>query len=1170
MLFSFFPVNTAASTPIPQSIDAPQNITVTASSDSEGHIWNYTISLTAPPNVAMFAGDSKDQWYAGDLMGNLSVCAEFDYKYNDNKWHYNAAWDREDPAPDPFNYGYLSDLSENSPGLTMYINPEYLSPPINYISHFNHYTIYFRVRFVITYNNAEGNPIKLISGWSETAAFGSNANQQAAAPEAPTQSAFGSIKSPVKPLETITVEYFNAPNQINAWIGIFPQGDTTNNTMTWKSLQGQANGNYTATAPSDPGKYYYRIYNADNEIIAESSIFEVKPEVLEGIISSGEPFTGTVVLPVYQLGSDILTATPGDSFITLKWNEATDKNGLDGYYLYKGTGPGGESSSPMFDFPITELTYKDTLVTKDVTYYYIMKPVYGGGTRLGAASNEVSAKASFQSSQGVIVLTIGESTMLVNGISQTIDAPPVIVSGRTFVPVRVVAQALGGDVAWNPSEKKVTITLNSKTIELWIGNTTAKVNGEAKTLDVPPYISNGRTMLPLRFIIENLGCEVVWNGPAQTITIYYDGTGSHTGTTEATDPTGQPSDPSDAGDTPSWLSDLSPVEISSVSGGVIHTGIINPSGENWTANNGPHIVEGEFRIEGANAPVLVIEAGTKVLFKEDAYIYVGYGSAGGIMVNGTPDAPVVFAANSNVLTPGFWQGIRFYNLSSKDKCYIHNAIIQNAGDASSADQGAITLGEDTTGIELKNVKILNSMYYGLQLHGGARLGTNSTNLSILQTLPNSGNGGYPISTYLHGSNGLPKGGSFFGNYRNAVEIIGYYSAVINEDFIWKNLGIPYAVKTNLEVGGSNNPVFTIEPGVIVLFDTDKYLRVGYNGTGEIIANAKASGDQSGNIEKAALEASLQLASSDAMLDSSKNLLKENKIIIFGSLGSSTAKGVWAGIELLEGAISGNIFNGCIISGAGANGKGALSAASMVENQLKLANTLINGSSASGLELLGNIELLPGSVGNIFKNNNIPVSLSPFAAGSLLPGNEILSNANNYIQIINDTLFVDSPISKSAIWSNLGVPYLIKNPFNIQGAEQEAILTLSEGLELIFEQNSGINIGLEGTGSLIALGTPGNPVTFTSVLKSAGSWNGLHFFENTGLNSKLENIVLEYAATGLTFDAFPGSDILKNSTIQFCQLFGVDRNFAEDLVDILLDFLIPGLGNTFLGNGADQK
>jgi len=1164
MLFGLFPVSAAASTPIPQSIDAPQNITVSASSDSEGHIWNYTISLTAPPNVAMFAGGSKDQWYAEDLMGNLSVCAEFDYKYNDNKWHYNAAWDKEDPAPDPFNYGYLSDLSEDSPELTMYINPEYLSPPIDNSSHFDHNTIYFRVRFVITYYNAEGDFVKLTSGWSETAAFGQNAVQQTTAPETPVQPAFGSIKSPVKSLETITVEYFNAPNQINAWIGIFPQGDTTNNTMTWKSLQGQANGNYTATAPSDPGKYCYRIYNDDNEIIAESSIFEVKPEVIEGVITTGEPFTGTIQGPVFQFSTGTLTATPGDGFITLKWNEAADKNGLDGYYLYKGTVSGGESSSPIFDFPITELTYKDTLVTKDVTYYYIMKPVYDGGTRFGAASNEASAKAAFQSSQGVIVLTIGQSSMLVNGVSQTIDTPPVIVSGRTFVPVRVIAQALGGNVSWDPVEKKVTITLKGKTIELWIGNTAAKVNGETKTLDVPPYISNSRTMLPLRFIIENLGCEVVWNGPAQTITIYYDaeGTTGTTGTAE-TSGVGMASGNTTSGDAPSWLNDPSPAEVTPASGGVIHTGTINPSGETWNANNGPHIVEGEFRIEGSNAPILVIEAGTKVLFREDAYIYVGYGSTGGIMVNGTPDAPVVFTSNSNVVTPGFWQGIRFYNLSASGKCHIHNAIIQNAGDASSADQGAITLGEGAKGIELKNVKILNSMFCGLQLHDNARLGGNSKNLSILKTASDSGNGGYPISTYMNGSNNLPKGGSFSGNYRNAAEIIGYYSAVINEDFIWNNIGIPYAVKTNLEVGGSSNPVFTIEPGVVVLFDTDKYLRVGYEGKGSIIADAEKA-------PKEELEASLKLASSDAMLDSSEGLLKENKIIIFGALDSPAAKGVWAGIELLEGAISGNIFNGCIISGAGANGKGALSAASIVEDQLKLANTLINGSSTSGLELLGNVELLPGSVGNIFKNNNIPVSLSPFAAGSFLPGNEILSNVNNYIQIVNDALFVDSPISKSATWSNFGIPYLIKDPFKIQGAAQEVILNLSGGIELIFEQNCGIDIGLGGPGSLIALGSPGNPVTFTSVLKSAGSWNGLHFFENIGPGSKLNNIVLEYAETGLTFDAFPGSDILKNSTVQFCRLFGVDRNFAEDLIDILFDLLIPGLGNTFLGNGTDQK
>lgn len=221
-----------------------------------------------------------------------------------------------------------------------------------------------------------------------------------------------------------------------------------------------------------------------------------------------------------------LSATAGDGSVTLQWKEAADKNGLDGYYLYKGTSSGGENASPMFDFPINTLTYTDKKVTNDTTYYYIMKPSYDGGARSGAASNEASAtpSANTAAGKGTIVFTIGSPKMTVNGKSQEIEpgtgTSPVINDGRTFVPIRAITETMGGTASWDGSTRKITIVLKDKTIELWIGKNSAMVNGETKTLDVAPYISDtNRTMLPLRFIIENLGCNVTWNGPERTITI---------------------------------------------------------------------------------------------------------------------------------------------------------------------------------------------------------------------------------------------------------------------------------------------------------------------------------------------------------------------------------------------------------------------------------------------------------------------------------------------------------------------------------------------------------------------------------------------------------------------------------------------------------------------------
>jgi len=129
--------------------------------------------------------------------------------------------------------------------------------------------------------------------------------------------------------------------------------------------------------------------------------------------------------------------------------------------------------------------------------------------------------------QTVIVLQIGKSTFTVNGISNgSLDSPPLIKNGRTLVPVRTIIEALRGSVGWDGTARKATVTLGSTTIELWIGKNVATVNGKNTPIDstnalVVPEIISSRTMLPLRFVSENLGCSVVWAAATKTITITY-------------------------------------------------------------------------------------------------------------------------------------------------------------------------------------------------------------------------------------------------------------------------------------------------------------------------------------------------------------------------------------------------------------------------------------------------------------------------------------------------------------------------------------------------------------------------------------------------------------------------------------------------------------------------
>ncbi len=132
----------------------------------------------------------------------------------------------------------------------------------------------------------------------------------------------------------------------------------------------------------------------------------------------------------------------------------------------------------------------------------------------------------------VITLQPDNPMMTVNRVQQEIDpgrgTKPVIIPkwGRTVVPIRAIVEALGGTIEWDGTERKVTINFNGTVIELWIDKPQARVNGTTKWIDpnnhdVKPIIVNDRTMLPLRFVAENLGCKVDWNGTTRTITIIY-------------------------------------------------------------------------------------------------------------------------------------------------------------------------------------------------------------------------------------------------------------------------------------------------------------------------------------------------------------------------------------------------------------------------------------------------------------------------------------------------------------------------------------------------------------------------------------------------------------------------------------------------------------------------
>lgn len=122
----------------------------------------------------------------------------------------------------------------------------------------------------------------------------------------------------------------------------------------------------------------------------------------------------------------------------------------------------------------------------------------------------------------VLLITTGIAQaapkVVLNGQGLKFEVPPTIENGRTLVPLRAIFEALGANIKWDDNTQTITATKPGTEIKLIIGGQTYK-NGQQISLDVPAKIINGRTLVPLRFVSEAMGCQVDWDGDTETITI---------------------------------------------------------------------------------------------------------------------------------------------------------------------------------------------------------------------------------------------------------------------------------------------------------------------------------------------------------------------------------------------------------------------------------------------------------------------------------------------------------------------------------------------------------------------------------------------------------------------------------------------------------------------------
>ena len=132
-------------------------------------------------------------------------------------------------------------------------------------------------------------------------------------------------------------------------------------------------------------------------------------------------------------------------------------------------------------------------------------------------NNGLSIAAGF--SHSLVLVGTPPITIEIDGQRLHTEVPPIILQGRTMVPLRAIFEALDTDVEYDAETRQITGTRGATRIELTVDSTQATVNGEGVILDAPATVMEGRTLVPVRFIAESTGQEVDWEPRTRTVLI---------------------------------------------------------------------------------------------------------------------------------------------------------------------------------------------------------------------------------------------------------------------------------------------------------------------------------------------------------------------------------------------------------------------------------------------------------------------------------------------------------------------------------------------------------------------------------------------------------------------------------------------------------------------------
>jgi len=502
-----------------------------------------------------------------------------------------------------------------------------------------------------------------------------------------------------------------------------------------------------------------------------------------------------------------------------------------------------------------------------------------------------------------------------------------------------------------------------------------------------------------------------------------------------------------------------------------HCGTIDAD-ETW-ATGFIHLVTCDVRVQGSAGPILTIEDGADVRFRDGTQLRIGATVAQPGTLQAYGSTLGVRFRSEFPLTPGAWDGIEIGpGADVAAVSVIEGALIEHANGTAirvdsvevalddvtidGANGAAITL-DRTAVLGMVNSSLINNAGPGVTSSAAARLGTFQNNII-------TGNAAEPLIISAASIGEIDNANTYGGN---GVPFIGLLTGDVDTDQNLALLDADYRVDGTVAVRGGSAPVLTIDDGVLVEFSAGTDLTVGDGDRGGIQINGTGAGVEfRGTQATEGYWDGMYLASGTEVATVTGLTIAHGGGNGFGNIRMQGNTGVPADERLL---VTLDSVDSSLSSQSGIDAR---------DVKLDMINSRLFDNQEHGAEILGVTFSQSDLSGNEFSTNaDSGVRISPELV-ELLTGNTYTGNGLP-IEVTGGV------VPDNASWVQLSEDYYITGRIDVEDVDAP-VLSLEAGVSLYFETSGQLRAGVSDQGSLISNGAVGNPVRWLPITEYLGN------------------------------------------------------------------------------------